>query len=153
MRTMTGLSKEELARDFSMDDLLQRYNRERQRRGLEPLLQHNGNKAEIAGKLHTLMSLNVVAINGEHQVKQEIKEEAPAPTVKKRKGATKWSNQGIIEVVKLRPPKRMTKRNPYAYYQTGKTVQQLLDTGKVHRRDLNWDEKQGYIVIHEPKKE
>lgn len=69
--------------------------------------------------------------------------EKPAKkAVKKSDGATRgrarFTPDMVIKVLRVEQPKKITKRNPYAVYKTGMTVQQAMDKG-VLRRDINWD--------------
>lgn len=147
MRSMKGMSREELVETFPTATLISTLNEVRKKRGLEQLSDFKGKK-DVASKLYSLLLIKDVSVGGDHD--GPYAEPGKDPEIKTRSGVVKFKDSWIIEVVSLRSPKRMTKRNPYAHYRTGRTVAETLATGHVSRRDLNWDEKCGYIKIYDP---
>lgn len=139
-----------------MDQLLKKYNQERIRTGAAPIPRWTGKKSDLAHRLITIMSLSLAPTNSTAERPPPPPPLPPSPQVKRtssRGAITKWSDKAVITVLKHGAPKKMTKRNPYAHYRDGWTVGETLATGKVMRRDINWDESQGYIKLTEPEKE
>ena len=68
----------------------------------------------------------------------------------RKRGAQRFMDTDIIIVTGSRPEKRLTKRDPYSIYETGMTVGQFLGHADMKRRDVNWDNRQGYIKVVSP---
>lgn len=68
----------------------------------------------------------------------------------RKRGAQRFLDTDVIIVTGSRPEKRLTKRDPYAIYATGMTVGQFLGHPDMKRRDVNWDNSQGYINVVKP---
>ncbi len=99
--------------------------------------------------------------------KTPVEKAKPAPEPKKKKSpaakktdkskSRRFTPDMIITVLRVCPVKRGSKRNPYGVYETGMTVKEVLDSGVVTSRDLNWDTKEdrpggAVIEINSPAK-